>query len=79
MKKPSILDKRPFKSISVDIEDNDKRQIVQLMDDIVSRVESKAFQEDQITLKISEMRKKLRSSNPNHDPSKLEVVGLFKT
>ena len=41
------------------------------MDDIVTRVETKAFQEDQITRKINDMRQKLRSANPDKDPKTL--------
>ena len=78
-KKVSLLSKRPFKSITQNIEDPDKNEIVQILDKIVSRIETKAQQEEQITRKISVMRQKLRSSNPGADKDELQVVGLFKT
>ena len=39
------------------------QEIAQLMDDIVTRIEEKAFREEHITNKISQMRSKLRSSD----------------
>jgi hypothetical protein len=68
---PKFITKRPFRNISED----DDQVLVKLMDDIVTRIEEKAFQEEHYTQKISEMRSKLRSAKGSKGASdKLEVV-----
>ena len=70
-KKPgSLLKKRPM---------NAEGEIARLMDDIVTRIEEKAFQEEQITTKINTLRAKLRSANKANKSDKLEVVKVFRT
>lgn len=54
-------------------------EISRLMDDIVTRIEEKAFQEEHITNKINSMRSKLRSANKASKSGKLEVVKVFET
>jgi hypothetical protein len=54
-------------------------EIARLMDDIVTRIEEKAFQEEHITNKINTMRSKLRSANKASKSGKLEVVKVFET
>ena len=54
-------------------------EIARLMDDIVTRIEEKAFQEEHITNKINSMRSKLRSANKANKSGKLEVVKVFET